>query len=246
MSGLTLRDLQVKLFADGASLGDIAALAKCDHIAGFTTNPTLMRKAGVTAYLDFVRTAIGYACGKPISFEVFADDEYHMALQAERLTQLGSQVYVKIPVTNTQGSSMIPLMRRLSLSGVKVNATAVMTRWQIHEIVAALRDLAPSIVSVFAGRIADTGRDPSPTIATAIVDSRICSNVQVLWASTRELYNIIQADELGCDIITVPGDILKKLPMLGKDLDGLSRETVQMFYDDAVQAGYSIEIEARA
>ncbi|HET7711183.1 MAG TPA: transaldolase [Thermoanaerobaculia bacterium] len=218
----------------------IRAARENERIKGFTTNPTLMRKCGVNDYVAFAREALAAAGGLPISFEVFADEFDEMERQAEKISAWGEGVYVKIPITNTRRESAIPLIRRLSSAGVKLNVTAVLPLEQVHEVVGALDGRTPAIVSVFAGRIADTGRDPVPLMreAAAIVHQKPLA--QLLWASPRELLNIFQADQCGCDIITVTPDILKKLSLVGRSLDDLSLDTVKMFYEDAAAAGYRL------
>jgi transaldolase len=235
---------QIKIFADGASLVALQELANDPRIAGFTTNPTLMRQAGVDNYRAFADAALRIVGKKPISFEVFADDFTGMERQARELAKLGDSVYVKLPVTNTRRMSALPLARELSRSGVKVNVTAICTPKQVEESAAALQGGAPAVVSVFAGRIADTGRDPVPIMrAAAAVCASACvgaAPIELLWASPREVLNVVQAEQVGCQIITVTPDLLKKLPVLGKDLEEFSLETVQMFYRDASSAGYEL------
>lgn len=232
--------MKIKLFADGANIDEMIALAQNTGISGFTTNPTLMRKAGVTDYRAFAQQAIAAIPDKPISFEVIADDLLTMNTQALELASWGQNVYVKIPITTTSGESTLQMVKCLSLVGVKINVTAVMTMHQIQDAIDTVGGLAPTIVSVFAGRIADTGEDPMPFITTALVNSYRFSNVEVLWASPREVFNVYQADRVGCHIITATPDILKKLSLIGRDLAGYSLETVKMFYDDAVKAGLTL------
>lgn len=227
----------MKIFADGADLDTM--VMQQTLVDGFTTNPSLLRKAGVSNYLDFARRAVA-AISKPISFEVIADTIPEMELEARRLNQLGSQVYVKIPITTTRGQNCLPAAMRLSLSGVKVNITAVMSHPQIQGAIETIGGLAPAIVSVFAGRIADTGRDPTSYITTAVVNRSRFSNVEVLWASPREVLNVYQARKLGCDIITLTPDLLKKLALEDKNLEEYSLETVLMFATDAAAAGLSL------
>ena len=233
--------LKVKIFADGADLESILELNKKPYIKGFTTNPTLMRKAGVRDYEAFSRKLIAAIPDRPISLEVLADEFLEMEKQAHHIASWGKNVYVKIPVTNTKGESSCPLITRLSNAGIRVNVTAVLTLNQVQAVSNALNVENPAIVSVFAGRIADTGVDPVPFMSRAIDILRNRPKVELLWASPRELLNIVQANELGCHIITVTSDILKKLSLLGKDLDEYSLETVEMFYNDAMSAGYSID-----
>jgi len=236
---------RIKIFADGASLPMLRELAENPIIAGFTTNPTLMRKAGVTDYREFARAALEIVGNRPISFEVFADDFREMERQARLIAGFGPNVYVKLPITNTRRDSALPLVRELSASGVKINVTALCTLEQVEQSAAALSGGAPSVVSVFAGRIADTGRDPMPLMAEAV---KICkaasrgsgSPIELLWASPRELLNLVQAESVGCAIITVTSDLLLKLSLIGKDLEDFSLETVQMFHRDATAAGYEL------
>ena len=232
--------LRIKIFADGADLRGMLEYATNPLIMGFTTNPTLMRQAGITDYEGFAREVLTHITESPISFEVFSDEFDEMKRQAHKLATLGPNVVVKIPVTNTRRESSGPLIAELASSGVPLNVTAVMTLEQVESVVNDLAGGAPSIISVFAGRIADTGRDPVPLMRTALDHTNGQGNIELLWASPRELLNIIQADEIGCDIITVTGDVLKKLGGLGKDLDLFSLETVKMFANDAVKAGYRL------
>ena len=233
-------DLDVKVFADGADLDGILALAADRRIAGFTTNPTLMWKAGLTDYEEFAKRLLERIDKHPISFEVFADDADEMRRQALKITEWGQNVYVKIPVSTTVGESMAPLVRELSEAGVKVNVTALFTTAQVELITAALKDGAPSYISVFAGRVADAGVDPVPLMARAVDIMVDAPRSELIWASPREILNVVQADQVGCHIITVTHDLLKKLDLLGKDLDQYSLETVQMFHRDAVAAGFSL------
>ncbi len=235
---MKIEDLKIQLFADGAEKTAMLALAKKPHIKGFTTNPTLMRKGGVTNYATFTREILSVIKDKPISFEVFSDDFAEMERQAEIIASWGKHVYVKIPITNTKGESSIPLIKRLVSQDIKLNITAILTIVQVKEVEAVLSPVIPSVVSVFAGRIADTGRDPVPVMREAKKILAKNKKAELLWASTREVLNIIQAEEAGCDIVTVPNDILKKLDKLGYDLTKLSLDTVKMFYDDGKSAGY--------
>jgi|SRR3989344_4582625 len=237
-----IKELKIKLFADGADLAGIKEMALSSHIKGFTTNPTLMRKAGVTDYKAFALEALNLIDDRPISFEVFADDFETMEKQALEIAKWGKNVYVKIPVTNTKGEFSGPLIERLSHSGIALNVTAVLTLDQVQRITAQLDSDTPAIVSVFAGRIADTGRDPMPLMAEAVKILRGRPKAELIWGSPRELLNIFQADAIGCHIITATNDILKKLSLVGKDLSEHSLETVKMFYNDANAAGYSIDI----
>jgi transaldolase len=246
MSTSGVDGLRTKIFADGADLAQLLALAEHAHIRGFTTNPTLMRKAGVTDYEGFARQALERIRDRPISFEVFSDDRAGMRAQALEIAGWGENVYVKIPVTTTRGESMADLVRDLSASGVQVNVTALMTVAQVETMTRALEGGAPSNISVFAGRIADTGRDPVPLIRRALEVMRAAPCAELIWASPRELLNVVQAHELGCHIITVTHDLLAKLHLLGKDLDEFSLDTVRMFHDDARRAGYRVESRAAA
>ncbi len=230
----------VKLFADGADLDGILALYGDPAIRGFTTNPTLMRQAGIEDYESFSRRLLELVPDRPISLEVFADDPTDMERQAVKIASWGEHVYVKIPVTNTQGEFMGPLLRRLVADGVKVNVTALMTAAQVEQVIECLADGPPAYVSVFAGRIADTGRDPIPIMVESLRIMSSHPNAELIWASPREILNVVQADEVGCDIITVTHDLLKKLATLGKDLDHFSLETVQMFHRDARASQYQL------
>jgi len=233
-------ELSVKIFADGADLDAILALAADKRIAGFTTNPTLMWKAGLTDYEEFAKRLLERITRHPISFEVFADDAGEMQRQAGLISSWGANVYVKIPVTTTQGESMAPLVRELSESGIKVNVTALFTTAQVELITSAVKDGAPSYLSVFAGRIADAGIDPVPIMARAVSIAADAPRAELIWASPREILNVVQADQVGCHIITVTHDLLPKLDALGKDLDQFSLETVRMFHRDAVAAGFKL------
>lgn len=235
-----LRDIQTRIFADGADLDGILALAEDPNIAGFTTNPTLMWKAGLTDYADFAQRLLERITKHPISFEVFADDAEEMRRQARLIASWGDNVYVKIPITTTSGESMAPLVRELSEDGVQVNVTAMFTTAQVELITAAVKDGAPSYQSVFAGRIADAGVDPVPIMANAVEVMKEAPKSELIWASPREILNVVQADQVGCHIITVTHDLLKKLPLLGHDLDQYSLETVQMFHRDAITAGFTL------
>jgi transaldolase len=234
--------LSVELFADGADLADLRRLGALPYIRGFTTNPTHMRKSGVVDYESFAREAAEVAGDRPISFEVFADEFDEMAGQARRIAEWGANVFVKIPVTNTRGESAAGVVRTLSSEGVQLNVTALMTIAQVEEVVAALEPGLASFVSLFAGRIADTGRDPVPAVREAVgILERDAPGARLIWASPRELLNVFQADGAGCHVITATSDVLAKLATVGKDLNEFSLETVKMFYDDAVAAGYTIE-----
>jgi transaldolase len=232
--------LNVKIFADGADLDTILSLAADPRIAGFTTNPTLMWKAGLTDYEEFAHRLLERITTHPVSFEVFADDAAEMRRQATVISGWGENVYVKIPVSTTTGESMAPLVRELSESGVKVNVTAVFTTAQVELLTEAVKDGAPSCISVFAGRIADAGVDPVPLMARAVDIMVAAPRSELIWASPREILNVVQAGQVGCHIITVTHDLLKKLDLIGKDLQQYSLETVQMFRRDAVVAGFTV------
>jgi transaldolase len=233
-------DLQVKVFADGADRDAILQLYANPLIKGFTTNPTLMRKAGVEDYEWFAREILQAVPDRPFSFEVFADDDGEMERQALKISAWGENVYVKIPVTTTKGEPTGEVLRRLSQSGVKVNVTALMTAQQVEKVIESISDGPAAYVSVFAGRVADSGIDPIPIMRDSLAVLRDHPGVELIWASPRELHNIIQAHEIGCDIITVTHDLLQKLPTLGKDLDEFSLDTVKMFHRDAATAGYRL------
>lgn len=236
-----LSDLKIKIFADGADLDGIAALKANPLVKGFTTNPTLMRKAGIDDYVRFARDVLTVVDGAPVSFEVFADEFSEMKRQAREIASWGPNVYVKIPITNTAGESAVPLIAGLAKDGVRVNVTAVMTPDQVRLVEAALDGDVPAVVSVFAGRIADTGIDPIPAMKECLEVLAGKPRAELLWASPRELLNIFQADAIGCHIITVTHDVLGKLENVGKDLTQFSLETVEMFYNDARAAGYTID-----
>lgn len=242
----SIERLSIKIFADGADLDEIAALAKNPLIKGFTTNPTLMRKQGIADYVSFGRALLKIVPDRPVSFEVFADDPREMAEQARVIASWGRNVNVKIPVTTTHGVFVGPLIATLSAAGVTLNVTAVTTAEQIRRIAEVLAPGTPAIVSVFAGRVADTGRDPVPIMREAVEVLRARPKAELLWASPRELLNIFHAEEVGCHIITVTSDILKKLSLVGKDLAEYSLETVRMFHSDAQKSGYSIATRQRA
>jgi transaldolase len=236
-----LSDLRVKIFADGADLAAIADVSGNPLIKGFTTNPTLMRKSGVEDYRAFAVELLRMVPDRPVSLEVFSDEFAEMERQARVIAAWGPNVYVKIPVTNTRGDFAGPLITRLSAAGVRVNVTALMTPCQVTRVAECLSPATPSFVSVFAGRIADSGRDPVPLMLEALQILQPHPAVELIWASPRELLNIVQADVIGCHIITVSNDLLAKLPLLGKDLEAFSLDTVRMFYEDAKKAGYSID-----
>jgi transaldolase len=242
----TIDDLRVKIFADGAELAGMLALYRQPYIRGFTTNPTLMNKAGIRDYRTFAREVVAAIPDRPISFEVFSDEFDGMERQARDIATWGPYVYVKVPVTNTRREPAYDLIRRLSHAGVKVNVTAIMTLDQVRAVTAAVRGGAPSNISVFAGRIADTGRDPLPIMSEALQIMQAAPDAELIWASPRELLNIVQADAIGCHIITVTADILKKLGGMGKDLADFSLETVKMFYDDAQRAGFTLAMPVPA
>jgi transaldolase len=235
-----VHNLNVKIFGDGADKDSLLELYSKSHIKGFTTNPTLMRKAGVTDYCAFAQEILSVIRDRPISFEVFSDEFDEMEEQARTIASWGDNVYVKIPITNTRREPAYDLLRRLAEHGVKVNATALMTLEQVASAARMLGDGPPACISVFAGRIADTGRDPIPAMKAALDVMRPYANLELIWASPRELLNIYQADAIGCHIITVTSDILKKLEFVGKDLDDFSLDTVKMFYRDAQAAGYKL------
>ncbi len=236
----SVSELRVKIFADGADKPAMMKLYQRPYITGFTTNPTLMRKAGITDYEAFSRDIVASIPDRPLSFEVFADAMAEMERQAQLMTQWGENVYVKIPVTNTLGEPTYDLVARLSQAGVKLNVTALMTLDQVRDVSLALEGGAPAYVSVFAGRMADTGRDPVPMMAAAVELLARHPQLELIWASPRELLNIFQADEIGCHIITVTSDILGKLALVGKDLDEYSLDTVKMFRADALASGFTL------
>jgi transaldolase len=242
MGSPSVDQLRVKIFADGADLKGMKEAAAQPLVKGFTTNPTLMRQAGVSDYKAFALDVLKLIPDRPVSFEVFADDFPTMEAQGREIASWGDNVYVKVPVTNTKGEFAGPLMTRLSSAGIKLNVTAIMTNAQVKDVAAALAKDVPAIVSVFAGRIADTGRDPVPLMSEAVALLKERPKAELLWASPRELLNIFQADEIGCHIITVTGDVIRKLALVGKNLDGYSLETVAMFYKDAQTAAFTIPI----
>lgn len=238
----SVSELRVQVFADGADKASMLELYRQSYIKGFTTNPTLMRKAGVTDYERFAREVLQAIPDRPISFEVLADEEAEMERQARKIARWAANVYVKIPVTNTRREPMYKLIHRLSADGIQVNATAVLALDQVRHIAQALRGGAPSYISVFAGRVADTGRDPVPLMKAALELMAPEPNTKLVWASPRELLNIFQADEIGCHIITVTSDVLKKVSLIGKDLHEYSLETVLMFREDALRSGFTLEL----
>jgi transaldolase len=235
-----LDELTIKIYADGADEASMLALYRQPYIQGFTTNPTLMRQAGVKDYRRFAHSILRSITDRPISFEVFSDDFDEMEGQALEIASWGENVFVKIPITNTRRESSCPLISRLSRAGVKLNITAMMTLDQLRDVLPHLTPEVPSYLSLFAGRIADTGRDPVPIMAEAVKLLEPTPWLELIWASPRELLNIFQADAVGCHIITVTNDVLKKLAFVGKDLTDFSLDTVKMFYDDAQKAGYHL------
>lgn len=235
-----LEELKIKIFTDGADKESMLAANQKPHIKGFTTNPTLMRKAGVTDYEAFAKDILAAIKEKPISFEVFSDDFDEMERQAKKIADWGDNVNVKIPITNTKGESSFDLVKRLAADGVKLNVTAILTLDQIRHILPALKSGVPSIISVFAGRIANTGRDPMPIMKEAVGLVSAVEGAELLWASSREFFNIYQAEEVGCHIITVTPDLLKFADWIDRDLTEVSLDTVQLFYNDAKSAGYNL------
>lgn len=236
----TFKNLKVKLFADGADLATMLDMAKKPYIKGLTTNPTLMRKAGINNYRKFAKDVLSEIKNKPISFEVFSDNFDEMISQGMEIASWGKNVNVKIPVTNSLGESTESVVQYLSNLGVILNITAILTTEQVTKVVKCINSNSKAFISVFAGRIADTGRDPIPLMQEALEIMKEKPNAELVWASPRELLNVIQADDIGCHIITATPDILKKLEIVGKDLSQYSLETVKMFRDDALASGYSI------
>ena len=235
-----VNELKVKIFADGADKAGMLEMHAKPFIKGLTTNPTLMKKVGIKDYRAFCKDILTTIKEKPLSFEVFSDDFAEMERQAIEIASWGSNVYVKIPVTNTKQETCYALVKKLAAQGVKVNVTAIMTLSQVQDVVESLNPNVPSYVSVFAGRVADTGRDPVPMMTEAVEMLKLSPASELIWASPRELLNIFQADDIGCHVITVTNDILKKLSLVGYDLDDYSLDTVKMFYNDAVAAGFKI------
>ncbi len=233
-----IEELKVKIFADGADKAGMLEMYAKPYIKGLTTNPTLMRKAGIADYRAFAKDILTYIKDRPISFEVFSDDFSDIERQANEIASWGDNVYVKIPVTNTKRDPCFPLVKKLAGEKVKLNVTAIMSLGQVRRVVAALDPAVPSYVSVFAGRVADTGHDPVPMMAAAVELLKVAPAAELIWASPRELLNIFQADAIGCHVITVTNDILKKLALVGFDHDEYSLDTVKMFYNDAVAAGF--------
>jgi transaldolase len=244
MGSPSVDQLTIKIFADGADLKGMKEAAAQPRVKGFTTNPTLMRQAGVSDYKQFALEVLKLIPDRPVSFEVFADDFRTMEAQGREIASWGGNVYVKVPVTNSKSEFAGPLLTRLSGAGIKLNVTAIMTNEQVKRVAAALAKDVPAIVSVFAGRIADTGRDPVPLMREAVSLLKEWPQAELLWASPRELLNIFQADEIGCHIITVTGDVIRKLALVGKDLDGYSLETVAMFHRDALSAAFTIPVRS--
>ena len=242
---ITLKNLRVKLFTDGADKTQIVEMAKQSWIAGFTTNPSLLKKAGVSDYASYARDLVAAVPDRHISFEVFSDDVAEMVAQARVITTWGKNVYVKLPVTNTRGEPLFDAVRTLSREGVNINMTAIFTPEQVARAIEALEGGAPACVSVFAGRLADFGIDYRPVVQDAITRARKTRNVEIIWASTREVFNVVEADDMGCHIITAPADVLKKLPSLGtKTSTELSLMAVKSFRDDAVAAGLRLDVPA--
>ncbi|HEQ3718942.1 transaldolase [Streptococcus pyogenes] len=234
------KKLNVKVFSDGAVLETMLKDLQTGLVTGFTTNPSLMKKAGISSYIGFAKEVLAKITDYPVSFEVFADDLASMEKEAEKIASLGDNVYVKIPVTTSTGESTCPVIQKLSAKGIKLNVTAIFTIEQTQAVVDHLTAGVPAIVSVFAGRIADTGVDPIPIMEEALRICRQKEEVELLWASPRETYNIYQADQLGVDIITCTTDLIAKLPLQGKDLEDYSLETVQMFLKDSTSLGFKI------
>lgn len=235
-----MKKLSIKIYADGAVLEEMLAALERGRVTGFTTNPSLMKKAGITSYIDFAEKVLASIKDYPVSFEVFADDLETMEKEAEKIASLGKNVYVKIPITNSKGESTIDLIHKLAEKGIKLNVTAIFTVEQVKATVDALVEGVPAIVSVFAGRVADTGIDPEPLMKESLALCRQKEAIELLWASPREVYNVYQADCLGVDIITCTPSIISKLDLQGKDLDEYSLETVQMFLKDSQSLGFSI------
>ena len=236
----SIDQLKVKIFADGADKAGMLEMYSKPFIKGLTTNPTLMKKAGISNYAAFCKEILQEIKDKPLSFEVFSDDFSDMDRQAQEIASWGENVYVKIPITNTKRETCYALVKKLAQSGIKLNVTAMMTLDQVRAVSQVLNPAIPSYVSVFAGRIADTGVDPVPLMTEAVNILRPNSNAELIWASPRELLNIFQANQVGCHVITVTNDVLKKLSLVGYDLDEYSLDTVKMFHQDAIQAGYSL------
>ena len=232
--------MNIKIFADGADIQEMVAAYQSKSVSGFTTNPTLMKKSGIKDYVSFAKEALANITDMPISFEVFSDELNEMEDQAYKLNELGENVYVKIPVTNTKRDTTYNLIETLTSNGVKVNVTAIFTEEQIKNVASSILNKTPSVISIFAGRIANTGIDPEPIMRYAVDITKESPEKEILWASPREALNIVQAERCGCDIITVTPDILSAMKTFGKDLEEFSLETVKMFYDDACSAGFEI------
>jgi transaldolase len=244
---IKLDDLKVKLFTDGADKAQIVEMAKNRWIAGFTTNPSLLKKAGVSDYEAYARDLVAAVPDRHISFEVFSDDIPEMVAQGRVIASWGKNVYVKLPVTTTRKEPLFEAVRSLSSDGVKINLTAIFTAGQVRRAVDALKGGAPACVSVFAGRLADFGIDYAPLMRDSIAQARATPNIEIIWASTREAYNVVEADQMGCHIITAPADVLKKLPLMGtKSGDELSVDAVKAFREDAVAAGLQLKLPGRA
>jgi len=239
---VSIEALKIKIFADGADLKEMKRMVEKPFIKGLTTNPTLMRKAGVKNYEKFICDVLKEFPEISISFEVFADDFPTMAHQAKKIASYGKNIYVKIPVTNTEMKSTVSLIKDLTEEGIKVNVTAVMTLEQVVNITEAIRKNTPAYISVFAGRVADTGRDPVPIMAECLKIIKENPSIELLWASPRELLNIFQADQIGCHIITATSNLIDKMDLIGKDLPSYSLDTVKMFYHDALEAAYDISL----
>ncbi len=238
----SIKDLSIQIFADGADKRTMLELLRNPVIRGFTTNPTLMRKAGISDYAAFAHDILSEIRDHPISFEVFADEFPEMERQAETIASWGENVFVKVPVTNTRREPALDLICRLSRRGIKLNVTALLALDQVRDVCSALQKDVPAYVSVFAGRIADTGRDPVPLMTAALEYVNALDRSELIWASPRELLNVFQADAIGCHVITVTDDILRKLSLVGKDLHEYSLDTVSMFYRDAVASGYRLSV----
>jgi transaldolase len=245
MTAPTLAQLKVKLFTDGADKAQIVEMAKQPWIAGFTTNPSLLKKAGVSDYAAYARELVAAVPDRHISFEVFSDDVPEMVAQARVITKWGKNVYVKLPVTNTRGEPLFEAVRMLSREGVRINMTAIFTDEQVDRAIEALDGGAPACVSVFAGRLADFGIDYRPIMRNAVARARKTRTIEIIWASTREVFNVVEADEMACHIITAPADVLKKLPALAtKSAAELSLAAVKSFRDDAIAAGLRLDVPA--
>ena len=235
-----VEDLKVKIFADGADLSGMIEMASLPYISGLTTNPTLMKKAGISSYVEFAKNVLREISQKPISFEVFSDELDEMKVQAEKISSWGDNVFVKIPISNTRGETTKPLIEYLTNNGIKVNVTALMTNNQVMHVADALNPKVECYISVFAGRIADTGRDPIPVMKDCLDTLSHLVKAELIWASPRELLNVFQADKIGCHIITATNDLLGKVKIVGKNLEEYSLETVKMFRDDAVSSNFNL------